>query len=266
MVRVRLTSGVADSAVQVLDRWLARTGASKSRASTLLACLRDAGALTVLVAVPGDSALTSDAGFYVGGTPALTQEAVEDCLIMGAGLVGSACSVVPKEGDWFFVGLFGDGDVEGSNPDDASDFVAVLKKLDDTEFTVVFSLKRIARVLGAGDSTGVGPSEFLAGFVPSDDRRVARRLRALLNAADKALAITYTTAAGSEGDFTAVFETEAAAVAFEGACAGIRKDMTLALEGKIARGEVGTEEALNERRFIEAFTPIREGELVRFGS
>ena len=262
LVRIRLNDGVADASVESLDGWLKEYRMDSLSASPLLAALKQAGALTVMIAVPGDAAVADDLGLYVGGTTALTQAGVEDCLIESMGLVGGAFAVVPMGRDWFFVGLTGDGVVEGTSPDGSAEFASLLAAVDDASFTVVISPSRVARALGlAGDGSGVG--DYLADLLPSDDRRIARRARAFLQAADGAKGITLTKPAQGSSTIALVFDAEESGKAFADACENIRGDMRLALQGRIKRGEIDPQAAATELQFIDSLKLVLDGRSVR---
>lgn len=262
VVRVRLQDGVADTSIEALDIWLKDHRMESLGAAPLLRSLKSAGALTLLIAVPGDAALADDLGFYVGGTRDMTQTIVEDCLIESVGLVGGACSVVPIGTNWFFVGLTGDGVLEGASAEHAEEFSGLLEALDDASFTAVISPSRMARSIGLS-AEGSTPGDYLASLLPSDDRRLARRARSFLRAADRAQAITVTTTAQGESVLAAVFESPSAAEAFAKACEDISKDLKLSLNGRVKRGEVSEAEAASELQFLESLRVVPEGRSVR---
>lgn len=262
VVRVRLQDGVADTSIEALDTWLKDHRMESLGAASLLRSLKSAGALTLLIAVPGDAALAEDLGFYVGGTLGLTQTTVEDCLIESVGLVGGACSVVPIGTNWFFVGLTGDGVVEGASADHADEFSGLLEAVDDASFTAIVSPSRIAQSIGLS-SEGSTPGEYLGSLLPSDDRRLSRRARAFLRTADRAQAISVTSSAQAGSVLAIVFETPVEAGAFVNSCENIRKDLKLSLEGQMKRGELTEEEATAELQFLEGLKLDQQGRLVR---
>lgn len=262
VVRVRLQDGVADASIEALDTWLKDHGMESLGAAPLLRSLKSAGALTLLIAVPGDAALADDLGFYVGGTRDMTQATVEDCLIESVGLVGGACSVVPMGTNWFFVGLTGDGVLEGASADHADEFSGLLEAVDDASFTAIISPSRMAQSIGLS-AEGSTPGDYLGSLLPSDDRRLARRARAFLRAADRAQAITLTSSAQAGSILALVFETQDAAGAFVSSCENIRKDLKLSLDGRMKRGELTEEEAAAELQFLEGLKLAQQGRSVK---
>jgi hypothetical protein len=270
--------------------WMQDHGMEGSQASYLVDQFRKLGLQTLLAVIPGDERFAADAGFYVGGDPSIKSTGIEDVLIKSAGLLGAALTVTDIGNGWFFIGLNGDGVIEGASQDDALALSELLERIGDRPFIAAVSIprtafalnraadraentiKEIARAVDAEgrlreggfvDSSVPVPTradiEQVAKVLPSGQSRLVRRVRAFLDQAGDADALCATLADDRTFSLLLVFPSKAKAESFLAAVADIRRDMRLAVDGAEERGSFSRSEADAARTELERIDFKNEG-------
>lgn len=285
MVRVRFQQGNdVRGTDQPVIRWMQKHGMSTMKAGYFMGKLREAGFDTLLLIIPGDESILDDAGFYIGGPSNKTRDDVEDILIMVGGteegLVGSALTVVPVGNGWFYVGLNGDGLIDGASDGDALFLSSLLERLGDHPAAAVISFERIGLALGNAsdrleryeqleeqrrdsrartrisgrfdddlDSAIDQDEDFKAfleqvgGFLSENQSRLVRRLQAAWSALAIADGLAGIVNDAGRADIQLVYPSPEAAELLVKAMDRIRRDMTLAVKGGLEQGEIDREKA-----------------------
>lgn len=236
-----------------LEIWMRNRGMAFVKFDYLLERLGKAGFDTAIAVIPGDTAILDDAGIYVGGPSAKTSDDLEDALIETggfgiAGLAASTLQVVSLGNGWFFVGVNGDGVIEGASDDAAARMSDILDHVGDRPFCAAVPIEGL-------DAT-------IAEIAPSEESRLVRRLRAVSNALDDAIAASVGLTADGRSEVALIFPDEGSAAAFDKSLERVRRDMTLALEGSIAQGKVSAEDVIRDRRWIDNLRAELKGSTV----
>ena len=297
-IRVRLSKATngTEPAAGSFAAWLLARGIKDQDAAYLVSQFRLLGVTTILAIVPGDERFLSDAGFYVGGSPEIKATDLEDVLIKSTGLVGAALTVVDIGNGWFYIGINGDGVIEGASRRDAEALANLLDRVGDRPFIAVISMERIgfaanrardrieatgrqvAKDLGAegllqeggflGDDSatpadspakGLGELRWLA---PSGNSRLAKRLSAFLHAGRNADAICWSVNGNGDAELLLVFPDEAHSMAFIASVDAIKRDLELAIQGQAERGKLTAMEADQARSRLQALRFDRQGAAV----
>lgn len=253
VIRIRFDgarSGSAASRREALQRWMAKNGLECPKLDYLLDQLSAAGFHTLLAVIPGDDAILDDAGIYVGGPAAKSSEDLEDILIKVGGfsiggLAASKLQVVAIGNGWHYVGLNGDGIIDGASSSAAGRMSEALEFIGDRPACAVVPID--------------GLDDAVQEILPGDQSRLVRRLRGVAEALDAAVALAGAVTPEGRSEVVIAFPSEREAAALDAAFARIRKDMELALQGSIEQGEVTAEEAEQERRLISAVRTTRRG-------
>lgn len=175
LVRVRMRGGADIKGTdEPVIQWMMNHGMETMRVGYFIGKLREAGFDTLLLVLPGDESILDDAGFYIGGPTTKTRDDVEDILIMvggtEGGLVGSALTVVELGNGWFYVGLNGDGVINGASDGDARFLSNLLERLGDHPASAVISFERIGLALGS-------TTERMERYAELEEQRSASRVR-----------------------------------------------------------------------------------------
>lgn len=253
LVRIRLQQQASLGNYSAFGKWMKDNGMDSDKAAYLAGELRTRGIDTILIAIPSDERMLDDVGLFVGGTPGLGREAVEDALIKtgGLSLTGAAAAsltVIEVGNGWYYIGLNGDGEVTDASAGDAGEFTDILARVNDCPAAIVFRT----------DGFEIALDEITF----ENQSRLVRRLRAVAESIDDADAIAATISASAKGELIIVFPDDAKAKAFGAALGGIRKDMLLALDGSVAQGEITKEQAEKDRKMIEALKAEQRGATV----
>jgi hypothetical protein len=256
VIRVRFdrsSSGSQASRRQALQNWMSKNGLDCPRIDYLLNQLEAAGFDTLLAVIPGDDAILDDAGMYVGGPAAKSSEDLEDVLIKVGGfsiggLAASKLQVISIGNGWHYVGINGDGVIDGASSSAAARMSRILELVGDRPACAVVPIE--------------GLDDAIADIAPGDQSRLIRRVRQVASALDDAVALAAAVTADGGSEVIIVFPTEREAAALDMAFSGIRKDMELALQGSIEQGKVSLEEAERERRMIAALRSTHRGRTV----
>lgn len=256
VIRVRFDrsrSGDGASRREALQRWMTKNGLDCPKIDYLLDQLSAAGFDTLLAVIPGDDAILDDAGMYVGGPSAKTSEDLEDILIKVGGfsiggLAASKLQVVAIGNGWYYVGLNGDGIIDGASNSAAGRMSDALEFIGDRPACAAVPID--------------GLDDAIQEIFPEDQSRMVRRLRGVADALEAAVAIAGSVTADGRSEVIIAFPSEREAAALDAAFARIRKDMELALQGSIEQGEVTAAEAERDRRMISAVRTNRRGRIV----
>ena len=225
-----------------LSHWMTKHGMDCPKLDYLLEQLGKAGFETLIAVIPGDTAILDDAGIYVGGPATKSQEDLEDVLIKTGGfsiggLAASKLQVLPIGNGWYFVGINGDGVIEGAGDGPAERMSDMLEHIGERPVCAAVPIE--------------GLDASIEEIAPDDQSRMVRRLRAVANALDDAIALAVGINPEGRSEVIVVFPDAESAAALDKAFARIRKDMLLALEGSIEQQEVTPEQAEQDRRMIE---------------
>jgi hypothetical protein len=253
IVRIRLQKQAELGDCSAFGKWMKDNGMDSAKATYFAEQLRLSGIDTILIPIPTDERMLDDVGFWVGGAPGLGREPVEDVLIKTGGLsvagaAAASLTVVEVGNGWYYVGISGDGTVTDARDEDAKEFSDILGKVDDCPAAIVFRTN--------GFEVSLDEITF------ESQSRLVRRLRAVAESIDDAVAIAATISRSARGELILVFETAGEAESFGKALAGIRKDMLLALEGSVEQGEVTAAEAAKDRAMIEKLRAEQRGSVV----
>ena len=256
VIRVRFqgnSAAVQDNQRRALDAWMTKRGLGCPKLAYLLDQLGRAGFDTAIAIIPGDTSILDDAGIYVGGPAAKSSEDLEDVLIKVGGfslggLAASKLQVVPVGNGWYFVGINGDGVIEGASNNAAERMSDMLEHVGD------------------GPACAAVPIEGLDASIdelaPQDQSRMIRRLRNVAQALDDAIALAVTVSPSGRTEILIAFPDQESAAALDKAFARIRKDMELALQGSIEQNEVTPAEAERDRQIIAALRTQQRGDAV----
>jgi hypothetical protein len=256
IIRVRFgASGgaAADAQRAALDGWMKRHGLETPKLAYLLDQLNKGGYHTMVAVIPGDTAILDDAGVYVGGPADKDREELEDVLIKvgGFSLGGVAAAklqVIEVGNGWYYVGINGDGVIDGASNGKAGAFTDMLEDIGDRPACVAVPVSDLASALDQ--------------ITLEDQSRIARRLQAVADALSGASSLCASISPQGRSELLIVFPDEARASKMEAAFARIRKDMELALQGSIEQGEISAEDAERERRMIAAVRAKQDGKRI----
>lgn len=285
LVRVRMRGGTDIKGTdEPVIQWMMKHGMPTMKAGYFIGKLREAGFDTLLLVLPGDDSILEDAGFYIGGPSTKTRDDVEDILIMVGGteegLVGSALTVVPVGNGWFFVGLNGDGVIDGASDGDARFLSNLLDRLGDHPAAAVISFERIGLALGDAndrleryaeleeqrrenrarprisgrfdedlDAAIDQDEEFQAfleqvgEYLSENQSRLVRRLQAAWSALAIADGLAGIVNDAGRAGIQLVYPSPEAAELLVKAMDRIRRDMSLAVKGGLEQGEIDREKA-----------------------
>ena len=236
-----------------LDAWMRNHGMECPRLDYLLEQLGKAGFDTAIAVIPGDTAILDDAGIYVGGPSTKAADDLEDALIKTGGfsiggLAASKLQVVSLGNGWFFVGINGDGVIDGASDGAAARMSDILDQVGDRPFCAAVPIEGL-------DAT-------LADIAPGDQSRLIRRLRAAAAALDDAIALSVGVTADGRSEVALVFPDEESAAALDKAASRIRRDLQLSVEGSLEQGEFTAEQAAAARAQIDAMRFVQRGKTV----
>lgn len=304
VVRVRMRGGADIRGTdEPVVQWMMKHGMETMKAGYFIGKLREAGFDTMLLVLPGDESILDDAGFYVGGPTTKTRDDVEDILIMvggtEGGLVGSALTVVPIGNGWFYVGLNGDGVIDGASDGDARFLSNLLERLGDHPASAVISFERIGlAVADAGErleryaeleeqrrearrrpSIGGGFDEDLDAAIEEDEAfkeflgqvgeflsenqsRLVRRLQAAWSALTVADGLAGIVNDSGRAGIQLVYPSPDSAELLVKAMERIRRDMTLAVKGGLEQGEIDQGKADRYQADIDRLKFERSGSSV----
>lgn len=256
VIRIRFdrTRGSADrSNYQVLKSWMSNNGLECPRVDYLLEQLAKGGFDTFLAVIPGNDAFLDDAGVYVGGPLERSAEDLEDILIKVGGfslggLAASKLQVRSIGNGWYYIGINGDGVIDGASSWAAARMSEALDAVGDRAVCGIVPIE--------------GLDETIDDIAPGDQSRIVRRIRAVAQALDDAIALAVSVTSDARTEVIIAFPSEAHAAALDSAFARIRKDMELALEGSIEQGDVTAEEAERDRKLIAALRTVHRGRSV----
>lgn len=256
VIRIRFDRRAAaggTSSRQALAHWMTKHGLECPKVDYLLDQLGAAGFDTLLAVIPGDSAILEDAGVYVGGPQAKSAEDLEDVLIKVGGfsiggLAASKLQVISIGNGWYYVGINGDGVIDGASNGAAGRMSDMLGHVGDRPACAAVPIE--------------GLDACIEDIAPGDQSRMIRRLRNVAQALDDAVALAVGVSPEGRSEVMIVFPDEESAAALDKAFERIRKDMRLALEGSIEQGEVTPEEAARDRRIIEVLRTVARGKSV----
>jgi hypothetical protein len=256
VIRIRFNAsgqGAADPQRRALDAWMEKHGLPCPKLSYLLDQLAKAKYDTLLAVIPGDAAVLEDAGVYVGGPPDKPIEDLEDVLIKVGGfslggVAAGSLQVIPIGNGWYFVGINGDGIIEGASDAAADRMGEALDRIGDMPACAAVPIE--------------GLDDAVADLASGHQSRLIRRIRAVAEALEEAIALAIDI--GQDARFEAIiaFPTEKAAAGLDKAFERIRKDMELALQGSIEQKEITPEEADRDRRLIAALRCKQRGHSV----
>jgi hypothetical protein len=256
IIRVRFGSasgGAADAQRAALDGWMTRHGLDTPKLGYLLDQLDKGGYHTMVAVIPGDTSILDDAGVYVGGPSEKDREDLEDILIKvgGFSLGGVAAAklqVLEVGNGWYYVGINGDGVIDGASDGKAGEFSDMLEDIGDRPACVAIPVSDLASSLDQ--------------ITLEDQSRIARRLQAVTDALAGASSLCASISPQGRSELLIVFPDEQSAGRMEAAFARIRKDMELALQGSIEQGEISAAEAERERRMIAAVRATQDGKRI----
>jgi len=256
IIRIRFkgtSAGVQVSQRQALEDWLKRHGMECPKVGYLLEQLAKLGYDTALAVIPGDTAILDDAGFYVGGPEGKSPEELEDVFIKVGGfgiggLTASKLQVIPIGHGWYFVGINGDGVIDGANDSSAERMSEILEHVGDRPACVVIPIE--------------GLDASIEQLAADDQSRIIRRLRAVAQALDNSIAIAAGVSDTGRTEVMIIFRDQDSAAALDKAFARIRKDMELALQGSIEQKEVTSAEAERDRQIIAHLRTEQQGNKV----
>lgn len=245
--------------VATLEGWLRKHGLEFPKINYFLERLAEEGYDTVLAVIPGDlSAFAGDVGFYVGGDPKRTAEDLGKVILETVGTksklkLGAAESlkVLPVGGDktgWFYIGLNGDGVIEGADDSNATRMSEMLDLLGDQPACIAIPIDGLDAALGD--------------LVTDDQSRLVRRLRAVAGALDDAVALSIAISKAGRTEVVLAYPDPELASHLDKALAQIRGDMEIALKGSLRQKELTEAEAERERRIINALRARQEGSTV----
>jgi hypothetical protein len=236
-----------------LGNWMAKHGLECPKLDYLLDQLEGAGFDTAIAVIPGDSTILDDAGLYVGGPDSKSAEDLEDVLIKvgGFSLGGVAASklqVIPIGSGWYYVGINGDGVIEGASDAAAERMSQMLEHIGDRPACAAVPIE--------------GLDDAISDIAPGDQSRMVRRLRAVASALEAAVALAVGVSTEGRSEVIIVFPDEESAAALDKAMGRIRRDMNLAVDGSLEQREITAEEADRDRRMIEALRATQRGRTV----
>lgn len=256
VIRVRFDRKATDATLSrrdALTGWMSKHGLECPKLDYLLDQLEQAGFDTAIAVIPGDTAILDDAGLYVGGPSTKSAEDLEDVLIKvgGFGIGGVAASklqVIPIGSGWYFVGINGDGVIEGASDAAAARMSEMLSHVGDRPACAAVPIE--------------GLDDAIDDIAPGDQSRLIRRLRAVAEALEAAVALAVGVSAEGRSEVVIVFPDEESAAALDKAASRIRRDMQLSVEGSLEQGELTAEQAAAARAQIDAMRFVQRGKTV----
>jgi len=256
VIRVRFDRKSTDAALSRRDAlagWMSKHGLECPKLDYLLDQLEQAGFDTAIAAIPGDTAILDDAGLYIGGPTTRSAEDLEDVLIKvgGFGIGGVAASklqVIPIGSGWYFVGINGDGVIEGASYAAAARMSEMLSHVGDRPACAVVPIE--------------GLDIAIDDIAPGDQSRLIRRLRGVTEVLEAAVALAAGVNADGRSEVIIVFPDEQTAAALDKAMSRVRRDMHLALDGSLEQNEVAPDKAALRRRKIDALRAVHQGHTV----
>lgn len=253
VIRIRLKDDPSAEQTSGISDWLSAQGQNANKGIWLAKNLRDVGVTTVLIGVPSDERFLEDVGMYVGGTPGLAQEKVEGALVRTGGIaigVGAAAlTVVPVGNGWYYIGLNGDGVIDGASTSVAASFSDLLALVGDRPAAIVFPVSDL--------------EESVSVVTFPNQSRLFRRIRALTESVDEAIGWAGTLSPASTPELLVFFSDPTSAQAFSASVTAIRNDMELAVQGSLEQQEISPQEAEADLRFIRQFDVQVQGNTAR---
>ncbi|MSR45312.1 MAG: hypothetical protein EXS15_08185 [Phycisphaerales bacterium] len=240
---------------------------AKRKLSMLRDGLTGIGATTIVAFVPGDATFIDDMGFYIGATADMDPELIEDEFVRAGGvsgmLVTNMLAVTSLGQGWYFVGVSGDGRIEGASESRANEFAKALEQCDDlplaaaalADWTPPAWVEEVS-------ASSHGESADVMSHLPRLNGRLMRRLDAL----GASLKSVWAFNAGLDHDrvvVAMVFEDDGAATDFESALTRIKKDIELARDGGLRSGEISASDDHAISKWIAAVSISRIGPHVR---
>ena len=301
LIRVRLQSQTTldgKNTGDAFEGWMMARGLDATKAIYFLDQLKAAGFDTILAIIPGDERFLDDLGFYVGGSPDSDTESVEDILIKTGGLLGATLTVEPIGNGWFYIGMNGDGIIEGASNKDAIAISSLLQQIGDKPAAAILSVSRMgfaanrafvrttefakeqfreAKRRASLDEMGMSPDqntrmeddpnveqlmEAAQKLLPKKDSRLVRRLRGIGNSLLAAEAIAAIVDNDATSKVLLVFRTEADATALTTAIEKMKKDMLLAIQGSVEQNEITLDEAQTARSSLDSLQFRQQGSAI----
>lgn len=301
LIRVRLQSQTTldgKNTGDAFEGWMMARGLDATKAIYFLDQLKAAGFDTILAVIPGDERFLEDLGFYVGGSPDSDKESVEDILIKTGGLFGATLTVEPIGNGWFYIGINGDGIIEGASNKDAIAISSLLQQIGDKPAAAILSVSRMgfaanrafvrttefakeqfreAKRRASLDEMGMSPDqntrmeddpnveqlmEAAQKLLPKKDSRLVRRLRGIGNSLLAAEAIAAIVDNDATSKVLLVFRTEADATALTTAIEKMKKDMLLAIQGSVEQNEITLDEAQTARSSLDSLQFRQQGSAI----
>jgi len=301
LIRVRLQSQTTldgKNTGDAFEGWMMARGLDATKAIYFLDQLKAAGFDTILAVIPGDERFLEDLGFYVGGSPDSDTESVEDILIKTGGLFGATLTVEPIGNGWFYIGINGDGIIEGASNKDAIAVSSLLQRIGDKPAAAILSVSRMgfaanraivrtaefakeqlreAKRRASLDEMGMSPDqntrmeddpnveqlmEAAQKLLPKKDSRLVRRLRGIGNSLLAAEAIAAIVDNDATSKVLLVFRTEADATALTTAIEKMKKDMLLAIQGSVEQNEITLDEAQIARNSLDSLQFRQQGSTI----